>query len=67
MKYLLNCRSFISLMVLFSFIDNFGMDDYIFNFKMDDYISNFKVVFVGDVGVGKTQIINRIIKNTFFE
>ena len=30
MKYLLNCRSFISLMVLFSFFDNFGMekDDY---------------------------------------
>ena len=67
MKYLLNCRSFISLMILFSFIDNFGMDDYIFNFKMDDYISNFKVVFVGDVGVGKTQIFNRIIKNTFFK
>ena len=58
MKYLLNCRSFISLMVLFSFFDNFGMDD---------YISNFKVVFIGYVDVGKTQIFNRIIENTFFE
>ena len=27
MKYLLNCRSFIFLVVLFSFIDNFGMEE----------------------------------------
>ena len=27
MKYLLNCRSFISLVVLFSFIDNFSMEE----------------------------------------
>ena len=27
MKYLLNCRSFISLVVLFSFINNFSMEE----------------------------------------
>ena len=56
MKYLLNCRSFISLMILFSFFDNFGMKKY-------DYM--FKVVFVGDAGVGKTQIMNKFVENSF--
>ena len=56
MKYLLNCRNFISLMVLFSFFDNFGM-------KKDDYI--FKVVFVGDATVGKTQIKSRYVQDIF--
>ena len=49
MKYLLNCRSFISLMVLFSFFDNFGMEGE----TDEDYDYLFKVVFVGDKGVGK--------------
>ena len=56
MKYLLNCRSFIPLMVLFSFFDNFGTKKY-------DYL--FKVVFVGDAAVGKTQIINNFVRNEF--
>ena len=58
MKYLLNCRKFISLMVLFSFFDNFGMEKH-------DYM--FKVVFVGDDTVGKTQIINKFVNNKFLE
>ena len=58
MKYLLNRRSFISLMILFSFFDNFGM-----KIGMDDYL--FKVVFVGDAGVGKTQIKNKYWKDIF--
>ena len=52
MKYLLNYRSFISLMVLFSFFDNFGMN-------------NFEVLFVGDAGVGKTQIIKNFLEEKF--
>ena len=56
MKYLLNCRSFIFLMVLFSFFDNFGM-------KKENY--TFKVVFVGDAAVGKTQIINKFVNDKF--
>ena len=52
MKYLLNRRSFISLMILFSFFDNFGMD-------------NFEVLFVGDAGVGKTQIIKNFLGEKF--
>ena len=61
MKYLLNCRSFISLIVLFFFIDNFGMEG-----ETDEaYDHLFKVVFVGDAGVGKTQIINKFVKNKF--
>ena len=59
MKYLLNRRSFISLMVLFSFFDNFGME------KDYDYL--FKVLFVGDTSVGKTQIINKFVNNSFKE
>ena len=72
MEYLLNCKSFIFLMVLFSFFDNFGMDkgetdedyDHLLN-KDNDYNYLFKVVFVGDAGVGKTQIINKFVKNKF--
>ena len=61
MKYLLNCRSFISLMILFSFSDNFGTE-----IKKDyDYL--FKVLFVGDAAVGKTQIFNRYFKKNFLE
>ena len=52
MKYLLNYRSFISLMILFSFPDNFGMN-------------NFEVLFVGDAGVGKTQIIKNFLGEKF--
>ena len=59
MKYLLNCRSFISLIVLFSFFDNFGMK------KNYDYL--FKVLIVGDADVGKTQIVNRYVKDSFVE
>ena len=61
MKYLLNCISFISLMVLFSFFDNFGMD------SEGDNVPPVKVIFVGDAGVGKTQIINRISNKPFSE
>ena len=61
-KYLLNRRSFISLMVLFSFFDNFGMK---IEEKEYDYL--FKVLFVGDSGVGKTQIINKFVENNFLE
>ena len=43
-------------MILFSFFDNFGMKEY-------NYM--FRVVFVGDVAVGKTQIINKFVKNNF--
>ena len=58
MKYLLNCRSFISLIVLFSFFDNFGMNKY-------DY--QFKVLILGDADVGKTQIISRYVEDSFVE
>ena len=61
MKYLLYCRSFISLMILFSFSDNFGTE-----IKKDyDYL--FKILFVGDAAVGKTQIFNRYFKKNFLE
>jgi len=66
MKYLLICRSFISLMVLFSFFDNFGMEEK-GNFHFWKYVHMVKVVFVGDAGVGKTQIVNKFIKNSFEE
>ena len=61
MKYLLNCISFISLMVLFSFFDNFGIE------SDGDNVPPVKVIFVGDAGVGKTQIINRISNKPFSE
>ena len=62
MKYLLNRRSFISLMVLFSFFDNFGMD----TCGMEgENVERVKIIFVGDAGVGKTTIISRIIDNPF--
>ena len=64
MKHLLNCRSFISLMVLFSFFDNFGMKEK-GNFPFCKYDHLFKVVFVGDTGVGKTQIINKFMNIPF--
>ena len=60
MKYLLNCRSFISLMVLFSFFDNFGVET-----DEIHYGYQFKVIFVGDARVGKTTIISRIMDNPF--
>ena len=59
MKYLLNCISFISLMVLFSFFDNFGMD------SEGDNVPPVKVIFVGDAGVGKTQIIKNFLGEKF--
>ena len=43
-------------MVLFSFFDNFGKEKYAYMFK---------VVFVGDATVGKTQIINKFVNNSF--
>ena len=61
MKYLLNCRSFISLMILFSFFGNFGMEGE----TKDAYDYMFKVVFVGDAGVGKTQIVKKFVNNSF--
>ena len=61
-KYLLNRRSFISLMVLFSFFDNFGM-----KIEENEYDYLFKVLFVGDSSVGKTQIINKFVENNFLE
>ena len=63
MKYLLNCRSFISLMILFSFFGNFGMEGE----TKEDYDHLFKIGFVGDAGVGKTQIINKFVGNKFLE
>ena len=66
MKYLLNRRSFISLMVLFSFFDNFGMEEK-GNLHFWEYDHLFKVVFVGDADVGKTQIVNKFMKNSFEE
>ena len=68
MKYLLNCRSFISLMVLFSFFDNFGMETEENNsvYSFDD-CKKFKIIFVGDTGVGKTQIINKFVNSKFDE
>ena len=72
MKYLLNFRSFIFLMVLFSFFDNFGMDKKSegnnSSYSSDDSFKRnkrVKIVFVGDAGVGKTQIINRFVNNSF--
>ena len=61
MKYLLNRISFISLMILFSFFDNFGMKE------EEEEKKEFKVVFVGDTNVGKTQIINKFVKKSFEE
>ena len=60
MKYLLNHISFIFLMVLFSFFDNFG------TVIVKDYYL-FKGVFVGDACVGKTQIFNRYFEKDFLE
>ena len=62
MKYLLTHGNFIFLAVLFSFIDNFGMDK-----KSVENNSNysFKVLIVGDAGVGKTQIVSRYEKDVF--
>ena len=62
MKYLLNCRKFISLMILFSFFDNFGMETVWIPY---DYL--FKVVFVGDDTVGKTQIVSKFVGKKFDE
>ena len=62
MKYLLNCISSISLMILFPFIDNFGMETVWIPY---DYL--FKVVFVGDDTVGKTQIVSKFVGKKFDE
>ena len=69
MKYLLNCKSFISLMILFSFFDNFGTEEESvgnnsgYSSQSDssfEHNNRVKIAFVGDTGVGKTQIISRI-------
>ena len=74
MKYLLNCRNFISLVVLFSFFDNFGTEEEsvgnnsCYSFQSDysfEHNNRVKIVFVGDTGVGKTQIISRINNDPF--
>ena len=67
LRYLLNCRSFISLMVLFSFFDNFGMEEEEEDGETEEnkYDYLFKVVFVGDAAVGKTQIIKKFVNNSF--
>ena len=62
LKYLLTYRNFIFLAILFSFIDNFGMDKKSVEKNSD---SSFKVVFLGDAAVGKTQIINKFVINNF--
>ena len=64
MKYLLTYGNFIFLALLFSFIDDFGMDK-----KSVENNSNysFKVLIVGDAGVGKTQIVSRYEKDVFGE
>ena len=62
MKYLLTYGNFIFLALLFSFIDNFGMDKKSVE-NNSDY--SFKVVFLGDACVGKTQIINKFVINNF--
>ena len=63
MKYLLNRRSFIPLMILFSFFDNFGMETE--DMEGENNVHTFEVVFVGDASVGKTQIVNKFMKNSF--
>ena len=63
LKYLLTCRNFIFLAILFSFIDNFGMDEKSVE-KNSDY--PFTVVFLGNAGVGKTSICS-IINNYNFD
>ena len=62
MKYLLTYGNFIFLALLFSFIDNFGMDKKSVE-NNSDY--SFKVVFLGDAAVGKTQIINKFVNDKF--
>ena len=74
-KYLLNCKKFISLMILFSFFDNFGMDAYSTNskdfnknlFSSDKEGNAINVGFVGASGVGKTNIISRFLNKSFSE
>ena len=58
LKYLLTCRNFIFLAILFSFIDNFGMDE-----GSNNNVYTVQVTFVGDADVGKTQIINKFLIN----
>ena len=62
LRYLLTYRNFIFLSILFSFIDNFGMDKKSVE-NNSDY--SFKVVFLGDAAVGKTQIINKFVNDKF--
>ena len=73
LKYLLTCRNFIFLAVLFSFFDNFGMKEEEISKKSENSLdisvrgNRQKIVFIGDVSVGKTTIINRIQGNDFAE
>ena len=60
LKYLLTCRNFIFLAILFSFIDNFGMDE-----GSNNNVYVVQVTFVGYTGVGKTQIIKKFVINNF--
>ena len=80
MQYLLNCKKIISLMVLFSFFDNFGMEDTenedsqnddignkIFFEDEDENILNFNVLLLGESGVGKTCILLKYVSDSFDE
>ena len=58
LRYLLTYRNFIFLAILFSFIDNFGMDE-----GSNNNVYTVQVTFVGDADVGKTQIINKFLIN----
>ena len=77
-KYLLNCKKFISLMILFSFFDNFGMEEeekinlqdenneYNNSFDENDKIfPKLYVCFLGDSGVGKTCILHSLLGHPF--
>ena len=55
-KYLLNCKNFIFLMMLFSFFDNFVMGS-------NENLYAYKIILLGDSSVGKTSIIEKIIND----
>jgi GTPase SAR1 family protein len=55
-------------MVLFSFFDNVGTETEENNsIDSSDDGKKFKIIFVGDAGVGKTQIINKFVNLEFDE